>query len=138
LPTELPTELADCSATELLWLYQYGQASPVEATRAVLARIDACDPMLNAFRLVDAESAMTSAHASEARWHAGTPIGILDRVPASIKDLILTRGWSIRSGLPIALQIVGPTHGDAMVLRAARAYESAREWKLPVAMRKDI
>jgi aspartyl-tRNA(Asn)/glutamyl-tRNA(Gln) amidotransferase subunit A len=36
------------------------------------------------------------------------------------------------SGLPIALQIVGPMHGDALVLRAARAYESTREWKLPV------
>jgi aspartyl-tRNA(Asn)/glutamyl-tRNA(Gln) amidotransferase subunit A len=30
-----------------------------------------------------------------------------------------------RSGLPIGLQIVGPRHGDALVLRIARAYESA-------------
>lgn len=30
-----------------------------------------------------------------------------------------------RDGLPIGLQIVGPRHGDAMVLRAARAYEAA-------------
>ena len=29
-------------------------------------------------------------------------------------------------GLPIGLQIVGPMFGDALVLRAARAYESAR------------
>ena len=29
-------------------------------------------------------------------------------------------------GLPMALQIVGPPRGDALVLRAARAYESAR------------
>ena len=28
-------------------------------------------------------------------------------------------------GLPIGLQIVGPRHGDALVLRAARAYEAA-------------
>ena len=28
-----------------------------------------------------------------------------------------------RAGLPIALQIVGPRHEDARVLRAARAYE---------------
>jgi len=38
------------------------------------------------------------------------------------------------AGLPIALQIVGPMHADALVLRAARAYESTREWKLPVPM----
>jgi len=36
------------------------------------------------------------------------------------------------AGLPVSLQIVGPMHGDALVLRAARAYESSREWNLPV------
>jgi aspartyl-tRNA(Asn)/glutamyl-tRNA(Gln) amidotransferase subunit A len=29
------------------------------------------------------------------------------------------------AGVPIGLQIVGPRYGDALVLRAARAYESA-------------
>jgi aspartyl-tRNA(Asn)/glutamyl-tRNA(Gln) amidotransferase subunit A len=29
-----------------------------------------------------------------------------------------------RDGLPMALQLVGPMFGDALVLRAARAYES--------------
>jgi aspartyl-tRNA(Asn)/glutamyl-tRNA(Gln) amidotransferase subunit A len=29
-------------------------------------------------------------------------------------------------GLPVGLQIVGPRHGDALVLRAARAYEAAQ------------
>ncbi len=31
-------------------------------------------------------------------------------------------------GLPAGLQIVGPRHADALVLRAARAYERATEW----------
>jgi aspartyl-tRNA(Asn)/glutamyl-tRNA(Gln) amidotransferase subunit A len=31
-----------------------------------------------------------------------------------------------KSGLPIGLQLVGPMFGDALVLRAARAYESVR------------
>jgi aspartyl-tRNA(Asn)/glutamyl-tRNA(Gln) amidotransferase subunit A len=33
-------------------------------------------------------------------------------------------------GLPLSMQIVGPMHADALVLRAARAYEFARPWKL--------
>ena len=33
-------------------------------------------------------------------------------------------------GLPLSTQIVGPMHGDALVLRVARALESARPWKL--------
>ncbi len=32
------------------------------------------------------------------------------------------------AGLPVGLQIIGPRHADATVLRAGRAYESATEW----------
>ena len=33
-----------------------------------------------------------------------------------------------RAGLPIGLQVVGHAHGDAMMLRVARAYERATDW----------
>ncbi|MCY1231869.1 Acylamidase [compost metagenome] len=36
-----------------------------------------------------------------------------------------------RTGLPVALQIVGPAHADALVLRAARALEAAQPWTFP-------
>lgn len=93
-----PTDLADCSASQLLDLYRRGQASPVAATQAVLARIDRHNPELRAFCLVDHEAALASAHASEARWQQGAPCGPLDGVPTSIKDLILTRGWPTLRG----------------------------------------
>lgn len=97
-----PASLADATAAELLRLYRSGQASPVEATRAVLARIALHDPKLNAFVLVDPDSALASARASEARWQAhrrdSSPVGELDGVPVSIKDLILTRGWPTLRG----------------------------------------
>ena len=66
-----PADLADASASQLLALYRAGQASPVEATRAVLARIARLNPVLNAFCLVDEEAALASARASEARWRTG-------------------------------------------------------------------
>jgi aspartyl-tRNA(Asn)/glutamyl-tRNA(Gln) amidotransferase subunit A len=93
-----PTDLADCTAVELLALYRSGQASPVEATRAVLARIDRLNPTLIAFCHVAHEEALAAARESEARWRRGEPGGALDGVPASIKDLILTRGWPTRRG----------------------------------------
>jgi aspartyl-tRNA(Asn)/glutamyl-tRNA(Gln) amidotransferase subunit A len=34
-------------------------------------------------------------------------------------------------GLPVALQLVGPKFGDARVLRAARAFESAAPFRMP-------
>lgn len=92
------TRLTDCTATELIQLYRTRQASPVEATRAVLERIDALNPQLKAFCHVAHDDALASARASEARWQAGTPCGALDGVPASIKDLVLTRGWPTLRG----------------------------------------
>jgi len=94
----MTSTLADRPAHELLQLYRSGQTSPVEATQAVLARIDALNPILNAFVLVAHEQALAAARESEARWRAGTPIGPLDGVPVSIKDLILTKGWPTLRG----------------------------------------
>ncbi len=96
--TLTPTQLTACTATELLALYRSKAASPVEATQAVLARISQLNPQLNAFCLVDDAAALHAARASEARWRQGAPIGLLDGVPTSIKDLILTRGWPTRRG----------------------------------------
>ena len=92
------TNLADLTATELLRLYRTRQASPVEATRAVLDRIAQRNPELNAFCLVDADGALASARESEARWQADAPKDIVDGIPVSIKDLILTRGWPTLRG----------------------------------------
>lgn len=92
------SDLADLSATELLAGYRRREFSPVEATSAVLARAEALNPKLNAFTLIDRDSAMASARQSEARWTAGSPAGRLDGVPVSIKDLLLTKGWPTLRG----------------------------------------
>jgi aspartyl-tRNA(Asn)/glutamyl-tRNA(Gln) amidotransferase subunit A len=93
-----PNDLADCTATELLALYRGGQASPTEATQAVLQRIERLNPKLNAYCLVAHDEALASAALSTERWRKHAPIGPLDGVPASIKDLILTRGWPTLRG----------------------------------------
>jgi aspartyl-tRNA(Asn)/glutamyl-tRNA(Gln) amidotransferase subunit A len=93
-----PSELADCTATELVALYRAGRASPLEATRAALDRIERLNPVLRAYSHVAADGALASARASEARWLRGEPYGPLDGVPASIKDLILTRGMPTLRG----------------------------------------
>lgn len=96
------SDLTQCTAHELLALYRSGRASPVEATQAVLSRAQRLNPRLNAFCLLDHDAALASARASEARWQAhrqtGAPVGVLEGVPTSIKDLVLTRGWPTLRG----------------------------------------
>ena len=74
----LAHDLADCSATELLLLYRSGQASPVEATEAVLARIAQRNAQLNAYCLLDADAALKAARDSEARWLAWRRDGVVN------------------------------------------------------------
>lgn len=99
-------------ATELVAGYRDRTISPVEATRAALAAIDAHNPAVNAFVLVDAEGALAEAKASEARWQAGEPLGPGDGVPTSIKDVFLTRGWPTLRGSAL-IDPAGPWDEDS-------------------------
>ena len=98
MPPAVVDDICRLAAFELAQHYRQRSLSPVEATRATLARIDALDPVLNAYCLVDHEAALAAARESERRWLAGEPLGCIDGVPTSIKDLILTRGWPTLRG----------------------------------------
>jgi aspartyl-tRNA(Asn)/glutamyl-tRNA(Gln) amidotransferase subunit A len=86
------------SATELIAHYRTRELSPVEVTKAVLARIEQHGHSINAFALLDPSAAMAAARVSELRWRRGEPLGLLDGVPMSVKDLLLARGWPTRKG----------------------------------------
>ncbi|HJS32842.1 MAG TPA: amidase [Alphaproteobacteria bacterium] len=94
----MTSDLAFASAAELLAGYRRKTLSPVDATKAALERIEKINPKLNAFCLIDADGALAAARESEARWMKGTPRGMLDGVTATVKDLILARGWPTLRG----------------------------------------
>ncbi|MFG2196207.1 amidase [Streptomyces sp. NPDC048639] len=104
------TDLADLTATELLAGYASGAFSPVEATRAALARVERTEPAVNAFVRVDAEEALAQAAESQERWSRGEPDGLVDGVPVTVKDILLQRG--------------GPTFRGSRTIRAeGRAWD---------------
>src|SRR4029079_2382397 len=65
---------------------------PVEVTRALLERIDAWEPRINAMYRVHRDAALAQARAAEARHRAGGALGPRDAVPLTIKENIATRG----------------------------------------------
>ncbi|MGW8332345.1 amidase [Streptomyces sp. NPDC055897] len=93
-----PSALTDLTARQLLSGYRAGTFSPLDATRAVLARIEEMQPRLNAFVRVDVEPALAQARAATGRWHAGEPKGLLDGVPVSVKDTLLQAGGPTLKG----------------------------------------
>ncbi|MFI7338377.1 amidase [Streptomyces sp. NPDC050085] len=88
----MPTELTGLTAQELLDGYRKGEFSPVDAVRAVFARIEETEPALNAFVRLDAAGALAAAEASTERWRRGEPQGLVDGVPVTVKDILLQRG----------------------------------------------
>jgi aspartyl-tRNA(Asn)/glutamyl-tRNA(Gln) amidotransferase subunit A len=114
----MSSDLLTCSAADLLRLYRTRDASPVEATRAVLQRINTLNPVLNAFCLV-APDALEVAAQSETRWMRGEPKGPLDGVPVSIKDLLLTRDWPTLRGSK-TIDPAGPWTDDAPAVARLR------------------
>src|SRR3712207_9438867 len=92
------TDLATAAATDLAALVRARRASPVEVTEAVLRRIAACEPRLNAFVALDAERARAAARAAEAAVMRGETLGPLHGVPVTIKDIQAVEGLPTRRG----------------------------------------
>jgi aspartyl-tRNA(Asn)/glutamyl-tRNA(Gln) amidotransferase subunit A len=92
------TSPLDLSARQLLSHFAARNLSPVELLDATLERLDAVEPSINAFAIVDRDGALASAHASEARWARGAPIGPADGLIATIKDNVFARGLPNRRG----------------------------------------
>ncbi len=91
-------DIAFLTARELVAHYRRKTLSPVEVTQALLTRLDRLEPEINAFVLVARESALAEARAAEARWAKGAPLGLVDGVPVTIKDLFLTKSWPTLRG----------------------------------------
>jgi aspartyl-tRNA(Asn)/glutamyl-tRNA(Gln) amidotransferase subunit A len=113
------TNLADLTATELLDLYRSGAASPVEAVRDCLARIELLEPRVNAVLHLRAEACLAEAERSAGRYRDGTA-GALDGVPYGLKDIIYTAGVPTTGGSKIYGDHV-PTETAALAERLAAA-----------------
>ena len=76
------------------------QLSPVELTRACLARVHALDSELHAFVHLTEERGLADARAAERAIMAGGPSGPLHGIPIGLKDIYKTRGIRTTAGSP--------------------------------------
>lgn len=92
-------DIAWLSAGELLGAYRDRRLSPVEVLASLRSRCERLNPLLNAFYEFDWDGAGRSARESEHRWRRGSPTGLLDGVPVSVKDHLPVRGFTTPRGL---------------------------------------
>jgi aspartyl-tRNA(Asn)/glutamyl-tRNA(Gln) amidotransferase subunit A len=107
-------------ASELSRAYARHTLSPVELLHALLDRIAAVDPLINAFIRLDAEAALKAAREAEAEIAAGRVRGPLHGVPVGIKDIIDVAGLPTTCHSRILLGNVAPADA-ACVARLRQA-----------------
>lgn len=91
-------DLGMMDAQSLVALFRSREASPLEATRAALERIERFNDKVNAYVHVDHEGAEEAAMASARRWGQGKPLSPIDGVSVSLKDLTEVAGMPCREG----------------------------------------
>ncbi len=112
-------DIHDLTAAEMAAAFTKRNLSPREVATALLDRIERLDGAINAFCLLDAEETLRQAGESEARWHAGAPLSLLDGVPVAVKDILLTRGWPTLRGSR-TIDPAGPWEVDAPAVARLR------------------
>jgi amidase len=111
-------ELHDLEIAELAPLLAARKLSPVELTRALLARIELLDPVLKSYARVTPELALEQAREAERMLGRRQVLSQLHGVPVAVKDLCWTRGVPTAAGMPIHRDFV-PTI-DATPVRKLR------------------
>ncbi|MCE7987198.1 MAG: Asp-tRNA(Asn)/Glu-tRNA(Gln) amidotransferase subunit GatA [Caldilinea sp. CFX5] len=111
--------LHELTIHEALTGMRAGEFSAVELTNALLARIDAVDPQVQAYLTVTREVALSQAQAADERRARGEEAPLLG-VPLAIKDVLATAGVQTTCGSKI-LQGFKPPYTATAVKRLEAA-----------------
>lgn len=112
-------ELWQMSGLELGAAIASKEVSSTEVLDALLARIEAVNPRINAIVTLAAETAHAEARAADEKLAAGNAHGPLFGVPVSIKDLIETKGVRTTFGSLLRSDFV--PEQDAVLVERLRA-----------------
>jgi aspartyl-tRNA(Asn)/glutamyl-tRNA(Gln) amidotransferase subunit A len=114
------SELCYTSLRGLATLIQRQEVSPVEATRAVLDRVEKFDRQLNSFITVLGDEALAQARAVEQEIRDGRYRGPLHGIPIAVKDLCYTKGTRTTAGSKILADFI-PAYDATAVARLREA-----------------
>nr|WP_314363587.1 amidase [uncultured Achromobacter sp.] len=113
------SSLCDLSAVALRAEIVAGKASARDVMAAHLARIDACNPQVNAIVTLDAEAAMARAALADEHQAHGGALGLLHGLPIVHKDSFLTAGMRTTYGSPLYRDFV--PERDSLIVTRERA-----------------
>lgn len=95
-----------------------GTVSSVDLTEAAIDAIQALNPRLEAFVLIDRSGALDAAEAADEAFSSGAEVGPLAGIPVAVKDIIDMAGHPTRCGSPLYPDT--PVVSDAPLIRRLR------------------
>jgi aspartyl-tRNA(Asn)/glutamyl-tRNA(Gln) amidotransferase subunit A len=110
------SELCYLSLRSLGTLIQRRELSPVEATEAVVDRVEKFDRQLNSFITLLRDQALTQARAAEQEIIDGHYRGPLHGIPIAVKDLYYTQGIRTTAGSKILSDFI-PSYDATVIAR---------------------
>jgi aspartyl-tRNA(Asn)/glutamyl-tRNA(Gln) amidotransferase subunit A len=116
------SDLCHLSLVEQARRVAVGGATARDLVDAHLARIDAIDPRINAFLLVDRDGARAAADEIDARRNRGDKLGPLAGVPIGFKDVLVTKGLVTTAASKMLSGWIPPY--DATVVARLRAADA--------------
>jgi amidase len=125
--TESVPEILTFGAVEAVRALRARKFSSTELVQAMLARIEAINPTVNAVREVLAEQALWAAGEADRRLVAELPAGPLDGLPITVKDNVDVAGTATTQGVAALAGAMAATDAPAVAnLRRAGAIPIAR------------
>ena len=106
--------MEDLTAIELRDRIAAGRISSVEATKAILNRIDRLNPAVGAYLSIFHDRALETARDVDRRIAAGEPVGSLAGVPIAIKDVMCTTFGTTTCGSRILQNFHSPDDGTVV------------------------
>lgn len=120
--TRMESDICALSAGTMAASIRRGELSAVEVTLAALARVEACNPVVNAICTLDADRALARARDIDRLRQLGKVLPPLAGVPVGIKDITATAGLRTTCGSPLRRDWVPERDAEVVArLRSAGA-----------------
>ncbi|KAF6003143.1 hypothetical protein F1559_004584 [Cyanidiococcus yangmingshanensis] len=122
VPRYHPDEILEANVAALVQKVRTGTWTATQVAERYLQRVRETEPFIGAYLLVDDQLVLEQAATIDQKRQRGEPLGLLAGVPVSIKDNLLTKGFTTTAGSRLLQRYQPPE--DATCVKRLRSEDA--------------